>query len=199
MHATSYKSCAPVVAPCLGEEVAREVLQWIGAFRQLMKATIISYNMQDYEFWGNGRLSHHLLRQLSLGASITVMTTPPPGNSGRRKPFQDKLKLLEDLDRNGVSVYIHDDLHAKAYLFEDVTNSEMVIVGSPNLTRAGFGNQPPNIRVLLELALLTEDHKIYSDTKTVIESDLLGNPGTLDFSTWVAQNRSTIAEARGAR
>ena len=38
---------AAVVTPCLGDDVAKEVLQWIGAFRQLTKATIISFNMQE--------------------------------------------------------------------------------------------------------------------------------------------------------
>ena len=42
----------PIVTPGLGDDVAKEVLQWIGAFRSLTKATIISYNMQDYDFWG---------------------------------------------------------------------------------------------------------------------------------------------------
>ena len=188
-----------VVTPCLGHEVAREVLQWIGALRLLVQATIISYNMQDYEFWGNGRLSQHLLKQLALGASITVMTTPPPGQRGDRRQFQTKLKLLEELDRNGATVYLHPDLHAKAYLFRDDSNSEMAIVGSPNLTSAGFGNQPPSVRTLLELALLTEDPTVYTDTRNIIETKLIGNHGTLDFATWVVQNRSIIAQAKGAR
>ncbi len=171
-------------------------MQWIGAFRQLMTATIISYTMQDYEFWGNGRLSQHLLRQLALGASITVMTTPPPGKA-RDKRFKDKLKLLEELDRNGVSVYLHDDLHAKAYLFRDVSNAEMAIVGSANLTRGGFGNQPSNFRVLLELAVLTDDSDFFAETRDIIQDALIGNPGTVDFGTWVAHNHSIVAQAKG--
>ena len=130
-------SSIPVITPALGDDVAKEVLQWIGTFRLLSSATIISYNMQDYDFWGNGFLSHLLIRQLAYGAQITVMTTPPPGKNGKNLAFRSKLQLLEDLDQKGAEVYLHPDLHAKAYLFQDSQESEMVIVGSPNLTSRG--------------------------------------------------------------
>ena len=186
------------VIPVLGDEVAKEVLQWIGAFTLLNKATIISYNMQDYDFWGNGVLSDHLIRQLANGAQITVMTTPPPGKSGTKKAFKRKLLLLEELDRKGADVYVHPDLHAKAYLFQDSQNAEMVIVGSPNLTSRGFGTKGSSEPDLLELALLTGDSLVYSSTTKVITTDLIGNTGTLNFATWVAKNLSAISNAKGA-
>lgn len=187
----------PVVTPCLGDDVAKEVLQWIGAFRRLNKATIVSYNMQDYDFWGNGRLSNLLLRQLAMGARVVVMTTPPPGHTGERLAFRQKLSLLEELDRNGAEVYLHTRLHAKAYLFQD-DNSEMLIVGSANLTSAGFGTRSSTHDHLLELALLIGDPLVYSSTLRVIDADLIGNRDTVDFGTWVARNRSIIARAKGA-
>lgn len=186
------------VTPCLGSDVAKAVLQWIGAFRSLHEATIISYNMQDYEFWGNGRLSRLLLRQLALGARIIVMTTPPPGKSGRQLGFRRKLTLLEALAHNGAEVYLHDRLHVKAYLFRDVANSEMLIVGSPNLTTGGFGTRTSTNTDWLELALLTEDHLIYSSTSKLIKTAILHDPDTIDFGTWAALNRTEIAVARGA-
>ena len=191
-------SNAPVVTPCLGDDVAKEVLQWIGAFGQLTKATIISYNMQDYDFWGNGRLSSHLLRQLALGAEIVVMTTPPPGKTGDGTAFREKLSLLEDLQRNGAEVYVHERLHAKAYLFLDSSDSKMLIVGSANLTSGGFGRRGANSNDLLELALLTGDPEIYTSTMQVIEAKLFGDSDTLEFATWVGLNRSKVARAKGA-
>ena len=191
-------SNTPVVRPGLGDDVAKEVLQWIGAFRLLSKATIISFNMQDYDFWGNGLLSDLLIRQLAYGAHITVMTTPPPGNNGKTKAFKRKLQLLEELDKKGADVFVHPHLHAKAYLFQDDQKAEMVIVGSPNLTSRGFGTKASNTPDLLELALLTEDPLVYSSTAKVIVTDLIGNPGTLNFATWVVNNRSTISDAKGA-
>ena len=191
-------SNTPVVTPCLGDDVAKEVLQWIGAFTLLNQATIVSFNMQDYEFWGDGALSNLLIRQLAYGAKITVMTTPPPGNSGRRNSFKSKLRLLEQLDKNGADVYLHPNLHAKAYLFQDSMKSEMVIVGSPNLTSGGFGRRGSNTPDLIELALLTKDPLVYSSTAKLIETDLIGNSGTLAFATWAANNRSKIEEAKGA-
>lgn len=188
----------PTAIPILGDEVAKEVLQWIGSFRLLNKATIISYNMQDYDFWGNGVLSDHLIKQLANGAQITVMTTPPPGKSGKKTAFKRKLQLLEELDHKGATVYVHPDLHAKAYLFQDNQKAEMVIVGSPNLTRRGFGTKEPNEPDLLELALLTGDPLVYSSTTKVIKSKLIGNAGTLKFATWVANNLSAISNAKGA-
>ena len=118
--------------PVLGHEVALEVLQCIGAFRLLKEAFIISYNMQDYDFWGNGRLSMLLRRQLANGARIILMTTPPSGK-GNNQAFKDKFTLLEELDRNGVDIYLHDRLHAKAYLFLDDRTVKTTVVGSANL------------------------------------------------------------------
>ena len=164
---------ASFVTPCLGDDVAKEVLQWIGAFRQLTRATIISYNMQDYDFWGNGRLSSLLLRQLAYGAEIVVFTTPPPGATGNRTAFKQKLSLLEDLQKNGADVYLHERLHAKAYLFLDSDDSRMLIVGSANLTSRGFGRRGATSDDLLELALLTGESQIYSSTLQVIEAELL--------------------------
>lgn len=187
----------PVVTPALGEDVAKEVLQWIGAFRLLSKATIISFNMQDYDFWGNGFLSDLLTRQLAYGAHIVVMTTPP-GKNGKKPGFRRKLRLLEALDQNGAEVYLHPDLHAKAYLFQDSRNSEKVIVGSPNLTSRGFGTKGSPIPNLLELALLTEDRLVYSSTSKLIQTDLIGHSGTMTYATWAASNRSAIADAKGA-
>ena len=164
----------------------------------LSKATIISFNMHDYDFWGNGFLSSLLVRQIAYGAQITVMTTPPPGNNGKRDTFRRKLRLLEDLDKNGADVYVHPDLHAKAYLFQDDNDSAMVIVGSPNLTDRGFGTRGTHTPNLLELALLTTDRVVYSSTEKLIGTDLIGHPGTLNFATWVANNLATIAQAKGA-
>ena len=191
-------SNVPDVTPCLGDDVAKEVLQWIGAFRQLAKATIISFNMQDYDFWGNGRLSSLLLRQLALGAEIVVMTTPPPGATGEGTAFREKLSLLEDLQKNGAEVYLNERLHAKAYLFLDSNDSKMLIVGSANLTSSGFGRRGTTSNDLLELALLTGNAHIYSSTLQVIEAKLFGDSGTLEFATWVGLNRSKVAQAKGA-
>ena len=187
----------PIVTPALGDDVAKEVLQWIGAFRLLIKATIISFNMQDYDFWGNGFLSDLLTRQLAYGAKIVVMTTPP-GTNGKKAGFKRKLKLLEALNQNGADVYLHPDLHAKAYLFQDSQDSEKVIVGSPNLTSRGFGTKGSPTPDLLELALLTEDKLVYSSTLKLIQADQIGHSGTMTYGTWAANNRSAIADAKGA-
>ena len=195
----SAASSLPILTPGLGDDVAKEVLQWIGAFTQLEQATIISFNMQDYDFWGNGRLSSHLLRQLALGARIVVMTTPPRGKTGLGVEFKRKLSLLEDLEKNGAEVYLHERLHAKAYLFLDSNDSKMLIVGSANLTSGGFGRRGKGSDDLLELALLTGDPQTYSSTLRVIEAKLFGASDTMDFATWVGLNRSKVAQAKGAR
>lgn len=197
-QAIQAKFNTPIVTPGLGDDVAKEVLQWIGAFRLLTKATIISFNMQDYDFWGNGLLSNLLLRQLAYGAQITVMTTPPPGNNGKKESFRRKLRLLEELDSKGADVYVHPHLHAKAYLFQDDSSAEMVIVGSPNLTSRGFGTRGSTTPDLLELALMSGDPRVYASTAKVIVTDLIGNAGTLNFATWVSSNLSAISDAKGA-
>ena len=189
----------PMVAVGLGDDVAKEVLQWIGAFRRLTKAMIVSFNMQDYDFWGHGRLSTLLLRQLAMGAKVVVMTTPPPGSSGASESFRTKLVLLEQLDKNGAEVYLHARLHAKAYLFQDSNDDEMLIVGSPNLTVKGFGRPGVNRDDLIELALLTGESSIWSSTSRVIETRLLGDPDTVDFPTWVGLNHTKVAQAKSVK
>ena len=185
--------------PALGNEVAKTVLQWIGVVRQLEDATIISYNMQDYDFWGNGRLSDHLLRQLSFGARIVVMTTPPPGKNGEKPAFKKKLALLEKLVQQGADVYLHEHLHAKAYLFNDSDHAKMLVVGSPNLTSRGFGGFQANSDDLLELALLTGDSCTYSCTLEFIENQILGHPDTQSFAIWARCHRTQVAQAKGVR
>ena len=186
----------PIVTPGLGDTVAKEVYSWIGAFRQLVYATIVSYRMQDYPFWDNGRLSDLLLRQLSLGAQLVVMTTPPSGKTGVGPEFKRKFTLLETLANRGADIYLHTQLHAKAYLFTDSNNSKMLIVGSPNLTEAGFGGTDSTNKTLLELALLTADPGIYSSTLRTIQTGLIANAQTVPFPTWASLNRDKIARAK---
>src|SRR2546429_8647265 len=89
-----------------GGGVALEVLQAISYRNVLKTATIVSYNMQDYDFWGQGALSHLLLRQLALGASIQLMTTPPPGKP-TGAAFKAKYKLLSELQKNGIRIFLN--------------------------------------------------------------------------------------------
>ena len=188
----------PYLAPVLGHEVAMEVLRCIGASQLLEEALIISYNMQDYDFWRHGRLSTLLRRQLANGARVSLMTTPPPGK-GTNKAFKDKLSLLEELDRNGVIVYLNEMLHAKAYLFLDGREVKTTIVGSANLTERGFGLRKAPADSWLELALTTRDPEVHYLVSGVIQKKIIGDSRTLDFATWVAVNRKKIALAKGGK
>ncbi|MBT9143360.1 MAG: hypothetical protein DDT29_01761 [Dehalococcoidia bacterium] len=187
---------APFAIPVMGDDVAMEVLQWIGAFRALREAFVISYNMQDYDFWGHGRLSDLLRRQVGNGAKITLLTTPPPGK-GVNQAFKDKLWLLENLSREGIEIYLHDRLHAKAYIFTDDRELCMTIVGSANLTSRGFGVRGASQEDWLELAILTADPDVYRATVELARKRLFGDSETLDFATWAAKNYEKIALAKG--
>lgn len=180
----------------MGDDVAKEVLQWIGAFRALKEALVISFNMQDYDFWGHGRLSDLLRRQIGNGAKVTLLTTPPPGRKGTKKAFKDKLSLLENLNQNGVEIHLNKQLHAKAYLFLDDRELIMTIVGSPNLTSRGFGVRGTSDN-WLELALLTSAPDVYQSTVDLVTEKLLGHSETVDFATWVINNQNKIAQAKG--
>lgn len=187
---------SPYLAPILGHEVAMEVLRCIGAFRLLKEALIISFNMQDYDFWGHGRLSALLRRQLANGARVTLMTTPPPGK-GSNDAFKNKFFLLKDLDHNGVSIYLNEMLHAKAYLFLDNRETTTTIVGSANLTKGGFGIREAQAESFLELDLITGDQDVHRITAEVIQKKLIGESRTLDYATWVVTNSEKIALAKG--
>ena len=62
----------PVVVPALGDEVAKEVLQWIGAFRLLSKGDHYFLQHARLRFLGNGLLSELLIRQLAYGATLLL-------------------------------------------------------------------------------------------------------------------------------
>ncbi|MBA7649227.1 hypothetical protein ES703_57022 [subsurface metagenome] len=187
---------APFAIPVMGDDVAMEVLQWIGAFRALSEAFVISYNMQDYDFWGHGRLSDLLRRQVGNGAKITLLTTPPPGK-GTNQAFKDKLLLLENLNREGVEIHLHERVHAKAYIFTDDRELCMVMVGSANLTSRGFGVRGVSQDDLLELAILTADPDVHRVTVELAKERLFGDRETVDFTTWVTENYEKIALAKG--
>lgn len=183
------------IKPITGNDVAFEILQCIGSFKQLHEAFIITYNLQNYDFSGHGLLSRLLTRQIINGASITLMTTPPPGKP-HKKAFQDKLFLLEQLDQSGINLHLHNNLHAKVYLFLDDKKVNTTIVGSANLTHRGFGTpQDPNN--LLELALITSDPDIYSQTLSLIKDKFLNDQMTSDFGTWKTVNQQNVAIAKG--
>ena len=185
------------VAPILDHEVAMEILRCISAYRILKEALIISFNMQDYDFWGRGRLSNLLRRQLANGARVTLMTTPPENR--KKKIIKSKLILIEELDRYGVNVFLHERLHAKAYLFVDERGTTTTVVGSANLTKGGFGIRGVPTDSLLELALITSNPEVHRTTAEVIQNKLLGDSDTFDFATWVVVNRKKIALAKGAK
>lgn len=188
---------SPLATPVMGDDVAMEVLQWIGAFRALREALIISFNMQDYDFWGHGRLSVLLRRQIAYGAKVILLTTPPPGKEGTGKVFKEKLALLENLAREGVEIHLHERLHAKAYIFLDDRELCMTIVGSANLTSRGFGVRGMPQEDWLELAILTADPDVHRATVKLVEKRLVGDSETLDFAIWAAKNYEKIARAKG--
>lgn len=172
-----------------GSDVALEMLQVLNYRSTLRTATIVSYNMQDYDFWGHGALSHLLLRQLSLGAAIKVMTTPPPGKG---TAFMEKYGLLSLLDKNGVRVVLNEKLHAKAYLFLDENGSSTTIVGSPNLTGPGFGLRITPDDSLLEMAVITSNPAVFAKAERFVGDSLLNHKRTKSFATWFSRNAANL-------
>ena len=177
-----------------GAEVALEVLQAMSYRGVLKNATIVSYNMQDYDFWGHGSLSHLLLRQLSLGASIRLMTTPPPGRP-TNNTFKNKYALLRQLVNNGIAVYLNEKLHAKAYLFLDTKEATTAIVGSVNLTEHGFGLRSAAAANLVEMAAFSEDRTVFQIANDFVDRKIVGDSRTEDFATWFARNSAEIGKA----
>jgi hypothetical protein len=177
-----------------GGDVALEVLQVIGYRTTLKRATIVSYNMQDYDFWGHGALSHLLLRQLNLGASVRVMTTPPPGKP-TRTAFREKYKLLAALESKGVEVLLNEKLHAKAYLFLDSGNFATSIIGSVNMTGPGFGLVLTPKDSLIEMAVFTGDPTVFDKANKFVETKIVEDKRTVTFGGWFARNSIEIGKA----
>lgn len=188
---SSLASTLGTTRPITGPDIALEVLQCLGYRYALKKALIITYTLHDYEFSGHGLLSTLLRHQVALGADITLLTTPPPGK-GTKAGFKRKFDLLTALERNGITVFVNDNLHAKAYVFLDEREVETTIVGSANLTSGGFGVPTSPEKNWLELALVTSDAGVYDATLQLITDHFLSDAKTLDFATWSAINRSKI-------
>ena len=188
-------SSSTYISPITGQAVPLEILQCIGVFRQLQEAYIITYTLQNYDFSGHGILSTLLARQITNGAKIKLMTTPPPGKP-HKSTFKEKLRILEQLDHSGIELYLHDNLHAKVYLFLDDMQKNTTIVGSANLSHRGFGRPGSSQDNLLELALITNEPNIYHSVLTTIQNSFINDKMTSDFSTWKTNNHSNIAIAK---
>jgi hypothetical protein len=191
----------PIAVPAIpsisfldGGGVALEVLQAISYRNVLKTATIVSYNMQDYDFWGHGALSHLLLRQLALGASIRLMTTPPPGKP-TSAGFKNKYKLLSELQKKGIEVFLNEKLHAKAYLFVDTNDTVTAIVGSANLTGPGFGMHLTPDDNLVEMAMLFDGVAAFKDATDFVENKIVNDKRTEEFATWFSKNSVEIGKA----
>jgi hypothetical protein len=184
----------PLVSFLDGGGVALEVLQAISYRNVLKTATIVSYNMQDYDFWGHGALSHLLLRQLALGASIRLMTTPPPGKP-TSAGFKAKYKLLSVLQKNGIQIFLNEKLHAKAYLFLDTNDTVTAIVGSANLTGPGFGMRLTPDDNLVEMATLFGNTLTFKDATEFVENKIVNDKRTEEFATWFSKNSLEIGKA----
>jgi len=177
-----------------GSGVAVEVLQAIGYRTVLKKATIVSYNMQDYDFWGQGNLSRLLLRQLSLGASVRLLTTPPPGKPTNAS-FRTKYLLLSELEKNGVEIFLNEKLHAKAYLFWNSAGHATSIIGSANLTGPGFGMRLAPHDSLVEMAIISEEESFFLDANGFVDSTVILDKRTEDYATWFSRNSMEIGKA----
>jgi hypothetical protein len=188
------------IKPILGHEVAYKVFHCIGYFRQLKEAIFITFTLQNYEFIGHGLLSNLLSRQTINKAKITLITTPPPPPEIRGiKLFFEKLDLLENLNHNGIKIFLNEKLHAKVYLFHDNQNVTTTIVGSPNLTTGGFGVWRNPDKGLLELALITNNPKLYKEIMNFIKYRFITKKDTLEFNKWLQLNRVRIAYWKSRR
>lgn len=177
-----------------GGEVSLEVLQAIGYRTILKSATIVSYNMQDYMFWGHGNLSRLLLRQLSFGARIRLMTTPPPGRP-TRTAFAEKYRLVSQLVRYGAEVFFNEKLHAKAYLFLDSSDVTTTIIGSANLTGPGFGLRLTPADSLVEMCVYCPHTQFFHEANQFIDTKVVNDGRTEDFATWFSKNSIEIRRA----
>ena len=179
----------------MGPAVAHEIVRQVAAFASLKTATIVTYTLQDYVFDGHGSVSDLLRRQMAHGAEVTLVTTPPPYNPEKR-PYRDKLALLETLAGDGIRLLLNEFVHAKVYLFTDTRDRRTAIVGSANLTHAALGGSASNPKRLLELSWLSGSPDVYARTAAVVASRILSDRDTVDFATWRSNNTAAIATAK---
>ncbi len=178
-----------------GPEVAAEILQWLGATKALQRATLVSYTLQDYDFWGQGTMTSLLRRQRANGAAITLLTTPPDGKPTRQE-FRRKLLLLDELEQMGVTVYVNPDVHAKVYLFTDSQSKVSGIVGSTNFTMPALGSKVAGARCLLELAWVTASPDLVKHTQSRVGREIFADARTLTYADWCKINIQAVTTGR---
>lgn len=141
-----------------------------------------------YSAKGVGRVFDHLRNSASL--KFWTRLSPDDWRTGVSDP-DELLALLDILDSNGVEVTlgIHQRLHAKAY----VADQDLALIGSANLSDAGFGmNLELAVRFRGEEAL----HAI--DTLEIVCTPVLQTVALEQLRNWVEFSRATIEEARSA-
>lgn len=134
----------------------------------------------------NGVLGRYLDKALEDGTCVVLITAPPT--------TQSQLAFYQRLDSRGVLVFFYDRLHAKLYYFDvDILSlpihfkfvASLAILGSSNLTAAGFGiDCQPNE----ELCYQVPSARL-SDAKAYIESLM---HEALDFVSFCARRASTL-------
>lgn len=134
-----------------------------------------------------------------MGAWCLVTPLAPPACPPPGKPtaasFKSKYKLLSELQKNGIQVFLNDKLHAKAYLFLDTNNTATAIVGSANLTGPGFGLRLTPDDNLVEMAILCGDSQTLKSATDFVENKIANDRRTEEFATWFSKNSVEIGKA----
>lgn len=157
--------------------------------RPLRKIFIVTPFLEDYEFYGKGSLSRFLLKHISEGVKITMLTMPPEGKNGTKKSFSRKYKLMNFLAVQGVRVLFNSKLHAKVFLFDESEITKACILGSANLTRAAMEDR-------LEIAIFTHNRDIYKKVLSIID-EFKEDDDTISFIKWKYEKASLIKEIMG--
>lgn len=157
--------------------------------RPLQRMFIVTPFLEDYEFFGKGPLSKFILKHVSEGVEVMMLTMPPEGTNGTKASFSRKYVLMKSLVSQGVDVRFNGKLHAKVFLFDESQVTKACILGSANLTAAAMNER-------LEIAMLSYNREVFKSVLSIIYQ-FRNDSSTMTFREWKKKEAYKIKQIMG--
>jgi hypothetical protein len=130
-----------------------------------------------------GRVVKQMIAAVARGCEVTIITRPP---SAEDQDFQVKTRVLSELHRERIAVYLNEKLHSKVYLFKRTAQRVFWAVGSHNLTAYAHGGS-------LETSMVGYRSPEFDEAMFSYESARRSRD-TLSYDTWQIIQRKSIAK-----
>jgi len=160
MVGVSYSSI-PTFFACDGEKLDQLLVRWLGK-RDLEEAILVSFGFNPQYKSKDATLGHRLERLADMTEVVLVTTLRQETSDGPVRHFAAFQRMISA----GVKILIHDNLHAKTFLFRR-GDKVCWVVGSSNLTAGGLSK---NTELNVAGYVVADYQAVYSQVKGIIEA-----------------------------